>query len=117
MCKRRTNGATALGRDAFEANSAYSKAQKSVRLSRHRISFVALCVELDTDEEAAAAAMVGFAFFARAQAASFLRHKLWRIRNIAPKATVSGCRRSAQVFDCADIVRFGADWHASCLYL
>jgi hypothetical protein len=75
------------------------KAQKSVRLSRRRISFVALCVELDTDRQAATAAMVGSAFFARAQAASFLRHKLWRIRNIALNATLSRCRRSAQVFD------------------
>jgi hypothetical protein len=93
------------------------KAQKSVRLSRHRISFVALCVELDTDEEAATAAMLGSAFFAHARAASFLRHKLWRIRNIALKAPSSGCRHSAQVFDCASFGGFGADWHASCLYL
>jgi hypothetical protein len=131
MCKRRTNGATALGamqfcssasaigarRLGFETNGAHSKALKSVRLSRHRISFVALCVELDTDEKAATAAMVGSAFFAHARAASFLRHKLWRIRNIALEATFSGPRRSAQVFDCASFGGFGAGWHASCLYL
>jgi len=35
----------------LKRKNAYSKAQKSVRLSRHRISFVALCVELDTDQE------------------------------------------------------------------
>jgi hypothetical protein len=74
----------------FDANNAYSKAQKSARLSRHRISFVALCVELDTDQERAAAARVEAAFFAHTQAASFLRHKLWRIRNILLKATLGG---------------------------
>jgi hypothetical protein len=41
----------AARRFGFEANNAYSKAWKYARLSRHRISFVALCVEMDTDQE------------------------------------------------------------------
>jgi hypothetical protein len=50
------------------------------------------------------------------QLASFLKHKLWRISNTRTARVRAKPPDTPQVTDCTKNPRFGARWHASCLY-
>jgi hypothetical protein len=63
-------------RRGFQANSPLSGHSNPSGLSRLRISFVALCVELDTDEDRRNRRAGKIELYGCPRAASFLRHKL-----------------------------------------
>jgi len=69
-------------------------------VSRRRIKFVALCVGLVTGaDEHASRFDCRRSPAAAARAASFLKHKLWRISNTTPRTSCLALCRAAQVVD------------------
>jgi hypothetical protein len=68
-------------------------------VSRSRIRFVALCVGLVTDAAAAVRDPAPCQIDGHACAASFLKHKLWRIRNTAHLRRIIRWGQGLQVID------------------
>src|SRR4030081_1669026 len=80
----------------FSANGGRRGAQPCTSVSRPRIRFVALCVGLDTGASAAIRQRYAVA---GGLAATFLKHKLWRIRNTRRRELSSALSPESQVID------------------